>query len=168
MAPTDLAGLVVNGLDYTRAPNLVVRAGPTVDSIGRLSEVKAPTGMGVDNKQTVLAVVARRTVVGHAPLVGCNEASIGGGLLGGVWNRTTLIIDSKRPIHRPERNGQEILPIGAVENKEVAVARSLHEHLLRFTVEISVNQNRSLHRIPVVGVVRRHLERPHKFAGIRI
>src|ERR1022692_3293431 len=137
MAPTDFSGLVGDGFDQTLAPNVVIRTRPSVDSICRLGEIEAPTGMGVDDKQTVLRIEARRAIVGKSALVGRNEASVGGRFLGGIRNWTALLIDSKRPIHRPERDGQKTLPVGAVEHKEVAVARSLHQQLLRLAMEVS-------------------------------
>src|SRR5712692_5927355 len=126
MAPTNLAGLVIDGLDHTLAPNAVIRARPSVDSIGRFCKVNAVTGMSIDDEQPVLGIEARGAVISHTALVGCNQASIGRGFLGGIWNRTALLIDSKRPVHGPERNRQKVLPVGAVKHKEVAVARGLH------------------------------------------
>jgi hypothetical protein len=50
MAPTYLAGLVVDGIDHALAPDVIVRARPSVDAIGRRGEVKAPAGVGADNE----------------------------------------------------------------------------------------------------------------------
>src|ERR1700758_2510547 len=122
MAPTDVAGLVINGLDHALAPNVVIRARPPVDSIGWLRKVDTPTGMRVHDKQPGFRVETRRTVVGHTALVGRNQASVGRGLFGGIWNGTALLVDPKRPVHWPKRVRQQILPVGAVKNKEVAVA----------------------------------------------
>src|SRR5208282_2495943 len=122
MAPTDFAGLVIDGLDHTRAPNAVIRARPSVRSIGRLGKVDAPAGMGVDDEQTLPGVEAGGTEIGKTAFVGCNQASIGRRFLGRIRNRTALLIDAKRPVHGPERSGEKVLPIGAVQNKEVAVA----------------------------------------------
>src|ERR1700733_15515487 len=158
MAPTNPAGLIVDVFEAAFAPNAVIRPCPAVNSIGRLGKIDAVTGMGVDDKQSVPGVEARGTVVGKTSLVGGNQASVGRRLLGGVWNRAALVIDSKRPVHRSEKSGQKVFAVRAVENKEVAVARGLHEHSLRLAVKISVDQHRSLNRIPVVGIVRRGLE----------
>src|SRR5450631_3906147 len=106
MAPTDLAGLVVDGFDHTLAPNVIIRTRPSVDSICRLGEIGAPTGMGVDDKQTVLRIEARRAIVGKSAFVGRNQASIGGRFLGGIRNWPALFVDSERPVHRSERDGQ--------------------------------------------------------------
>src|SRR6202162_141691 len=149
MAPTNHAGLIVNGLEYAFAPNPVIRPCPPVRPIGRLGKIDAVARMGVDDKQSVLGVEAGGTVVGKTALVGGNQASIGSRLFGGSWNRAALLIDSERPVHRSERSGQKALAVRAVENEEVAVARGLHEHLLRLAVELSLEQHRSLNRIPV-------------------
>src|ERR1017187_3031959 len=114
MAPADLAGLIVDGLDHGLAPNAVIRARPPVKTIGRLGKVDAVAGLGIDDKQPVLGVETGGTVVGQTTLVRCNQASIGSRLLGGIWNRTALFIDSKRPVYRPERCGQEIPSVRSV------------------------------------------------------
>src|SRR5580700_7112535 len=118
MAPTDLAGLVVDGFDHALAPNAVIRARPPVKSIGWLGKIDAVAGMGVDDEQSVLSVEAGGTEVGKTILVGGDQASVGRRFLGGIWNRTSLLINSKRPVHRSEKSGQKALPIRAVENKE--------------------------------------------------
>src|SRR5580698_6625737 len=160
MTPTNLASLVIDSLDHTLAPNPVIRTCPSVDAICRLGKVDSVAGMGIDDKQTVLGIEAGRTVVGHTALVGRNQASIGRRLFGGIWNWTALLIDSKRPVHRSKRSGQKVFPVGAIKNKKVAVARGLHQHLLRLAVEISVDQHWSFDRIPIVSIVGRRLERP--------
>src|SRR6202046_3417008 len=164
MAPTNLAGLVVDGLDHTPAPNAVIRSSPSVDAIGWLREVDAVAGMGVDDEQPGPAIEAGGTVVSHSALVGRNPSSIVGRFFGEIRNRAALLIDSQRPVHGPERSGQKILPVSAVKNKEVAVTRGLHQHLLRLSAKISVDQHWSLNRIPIVRIVRRDLEGPHQLA----
>src|SRR5258708_19453778 len=123
MAATNVAGLVIDGLDPPLAPNAVTRARPSVDSIGRFCKVNAVTGMSIDDEQPVLGIEARGAVISHTALVGCNQASIGRGFLGGIWNRTALLIDSKPPVPRPERNRQKVLPFGPLHPKEVTLAR---------------------------------------------
>src|SRR5437660_7955754 len=136
MAPADLSGLIIDGLDHALAPNVVICARPSVGSIGGLGKVNAPTRMGIHDKQTILGVEAGGAIIGQTTLVRRNQASIGGGLFGGIWNRAALLIDSKGPIHWAVRNSQEIRPVGAVENNEVAVARGLHQHFLRLAVKV--------------------------------
>src|ERR1700732_1172915 len=120
MAPTNLAGLIVNGLDHSLAPNAIIRTRPSVDSIGGLGEGNAPAGMSIDDEQAVLGVEARRTIIRHPGLVGCNKPSVGCRFLVRIRNRTALLIDSKRPVHGPERSGQKVIPVRAVKHKEVA------------------------------------------------
>src|SRR4029077_14482451 len=139
MAPADLSSLVIDGLNDALAPDVVVRASPSVDSIGRLGKVDAPARVCIDDEQTGFWVEAGGTVIREAALVGRNQASIGRRLLGGVWNGTTLLVDSQGPIHWAEGNGQETLSVGAIEHEEVAVARTLHKHLLRLAVEVGID-----------------------------
>src|SRR6266436_719567 len=158
MAPADLAGLVIDGLEHARAPNIVICARPSVGSIGRLGKVDAPARMGIHDKQTIFAIETWGTVIGKTTLVGRNKPSIGGRLFGRIRNRTAVLIDSKRPVQRPERSGQQVLAVSAVENNKVAVARGLHQHRLRLAVKVSIDQNWNLDGVPVVRIVRRYLE----------
>src|SRR5271166_231309 len=153
MAPSNLAGLVVNCLDYTLAPNVIVRAGPAVDSVRGLGEVDAPAGMSVDDKQSSLRVEAGRSIVGQAALVGSDEAAIRRRFLCWVGNRTALLVDPERPVHRAIGNGKKALSICPIEDEEISIARRLHQHLFRLAVEISIDEHRSFHGIPVVRVV---------------
>jgi len=54
MAPADFAGLIVDGLKHTFAPNAVIRTRPPVDAISWFGKVDRVAGMGVDNEQSVL------------------------------------------------------------------------------------------------------------------
>src|ERR1700676_2387964 len=168
MAPAELAGLVVDGLEDSLSPDAVIRARPSVDAIGWLGKVNAPARMSVDNKQPVSCVETWGPKIRQAALVGRNQASVRRWFLVRIGNGTALLIDSKRPVHGTEWSGQKILAVGAVKHKEVAIARGLHEHLLWRAVKRSVDQHRSLDGIPVMRIVGRHLEGPHKLAGIRI
>src|ERR1700676_2498819 len=56
MAPAELAGLVVDGLEDSLSPDAVIRARPSVDAIGWLGKVNAPARMSVDNKKPVSCV----------------------------------------------------------------------------------------------------------------
>src|SRR5579863_384238 len=114
MAPSDFAGLVVDGFDDPLAPNVIIRACPPVEAIRWLGEVDGIAGMGVHDKQSGFGVEAGGTKVGEAVLVGCNKASIGRRLLGGILNRSAPLIDSQRPVYRSERRGQKVLSVRAV------------------------------------------------------
>src|SRR5277367_3727956 len=128
MAPADLTGLVIDRVDDAFTPDTIIGSRPSIESVGRLGKIDAPAGMGVDNKQSVLRIETGGTVVSHTGLVRGNQPSIRRRVFCRIRNRPTLLIDSEGPVHGPERSGQKILPTGAVENKEVAVARSLHQH----------------------------------------
>src|SRR6202021_4281390 len=84
MAPTNLASLVIDRFDNTFPPNAIVRTCPSVDSIGWLGKIDAVAGVCVDNEQPILGVEARRTEVGHAPLVRRQMASTGRRFLGRI------------------------------------------------------------------------------------
>ena len=58
------------------------------------------------------------------------------------------------PIHRLTKFARhQMFPGHAVQREEVAVARGLQHHLARAPVEGSVDQDRSLCRIPIVRIV---------------
>src|SRR5207302_9161641 len=141
MVPTHLTSLVINGFDHAVAPHPVVSTRPTVDAISGLGEIDTVAGMGANDKQAVPGVEAGGTIVGHSGLVGRYQPAVRRRFLQGVRNRTALFIDSKRPVYGAERNRQEVLPVGAVEYKKVAVARTLYQHLSGLAVELSVNQH---------------------------
>src|SRR5882724_9425391 len=168
VAPTNLASLVVDGLNYSFAPNTIIRAGPAIHSIGWLGRVEAPTGMCIDDKQSVLSVETGRAIVGQTTFVWRDQATVGRRLFLRIRNWPAILVDSQRPVHGSVGNGQKVLAVGAVENKEVAVARSLHQHLLGLAVKIRINEDRSLDGIPVMSIVRRRLERPHQLAVVGI
>src|SRR5215475_9499579 len=131
MAPADFAGLVINSLDDAFAPYTVVSACPSVITVGGLSEIDAPARMCIDDKQPGLRVEAGRAEVRQAVFIGGNQAPVRRRLFGGIGDRSSLLIDAQRPVHRPEGHGQQALSVGAVEDEKVAVARSLHQHLSR-------------------------------------
>src|SRR5689334_17797011 len=99
MAPPDFAGLIIDRFDHTLAPDAVVGPGPTVDSVRGLGEVYAPARVGIHDEQAVLSVKTWGTIVGHPAFVRSDQASVGGRFLCGIWNRTSFLVDSERPIH---------------------------------------------------------------------
>src|SRR5580658_5290110 len=50
MAPTDFAGLVIDGVDDAFAPQPVVGAGPSVRAVGGLGEIETVARMRVDDE----------------------------------------------------------------------------------------------------------------------
>ena len=87
--------------------------------------------MRAHDEQPGLRIEARRAVVGQAAFVGRDQAPVGSGFLRGIRDRLALLVDARRPVHRAEGRGQQALARGPVEHEEVAVARSLHQHLAR-------------------------------------
>ena len=168
VTPADLAGLVIDGLDYTFAPQAVIGAGPSIGAVGRLGEIDAVAGMGIDDEQAGFRIEAGRAIVGEAAFVGSNQAAVRRRLLGGIRNGMAFLVDAQCPVHRAKGNGEEALAIGAVEDKEVAVARSLHEHLARLAVEVGVDKYRRFDCVPIMRVVRRDRKAPDEFSRVGI
>src|ERR1700722_893054 len=168
MAPANLARLVIDGLDHALGPKTVVATCPSISAVGRLGEINAVTWLSVDNEQSRPGVEAGSAIIRQAALIWCNKASVRLGLLVWVWNRAALSIDPKAPVDWPIRHCQKALSRDAVKDEEVAIARRLHEHLARLSMEVRVNKHRSFHCIPVVRIVRRCHESPHQLARIRI
>src|SRR5215831_719516 len=160
MRPASLSCLVINGFDDAFTPDAVVGTGPPVDSIGRLGEINTPTRVRIDDKQPVLAVEAWGAIVRHTSFIGRDQAPIRRRFFLGVGYWSPLAVNSQCPIHRAIRSRQETLSICPVEHKEVSVAGALHEHLFLLAVKDSIDQNRSLYRIPVVRIVGRYLKCP--------
>src|ERR1700761_5813608 len=98
MAPANLACLVVDSFDDSLTPKAVVGASPAVVSISRLGEVDAPAWVGIDDEQACPGIKARGAVVGHAALVGCDEASVRRGFFGRVGNRPAVFVDAESPV----------------------------------------------------------------------
>src|ERR1700729_702598 len=161
MGPADLAGLVVDRLQHALAPQPIIRTSPTVGTIRRLIEVEAEGGVSIDNKQTSLRVEARRTVVGESTLIRCNQAPVGRRILRRIWNGTALLVDARSPVHGAERNREQALAVGPIQNEEISIAGGLHQHLAGLTMEGSVYQHWYFNRVPVMSVMRRRLKRPH-------
>ena len=102
------------------------------------------------------------------PSSGAMKRPSGAGSFSGFGIGSPFLSTPERPVCRAEGNAQQILPVGAVEDEEVAVARGLHQHLARLAVKIAVDQHRRLDRVPVVSVVRRSLKGPCQLAVVRM
>src|SRR5580700_7803919 len=122
MAPADRSCLIVDRFQHSFAPHVVIGASPSVYSVGGLREVDAPARMRVDDEQSILGIEAWGPIVRQSAFVWCNDASVRRRLFRWIRNRTPLLVDSKRPIHRTIRHRQEILSVRAIENEEVAVS----------------------------------------------
>ena len=64
------------------------------------------------------------------------------------------------PVRRAKRDGQKIFSGHAIQHKEVAISTRLRQQLARLSIKRCIDQNRSLHRIPIVRIMRRCLKVP--------
>ena len=92
--PGDLPGLVVDGAEEALSREPVVRPGPAVCAVLGLVEVDAVAVLGVDDQQPRLGVEARRPEVRGAALIGRDQGAVLARLLGGIRNRTALLVDA--------------------------------------------------------------------------
>src|SRR4029077_1655263 len=83
-------------------------------------------------------------------------------------DRPATGIEAARPIDLYEGLAGEKLPRPAIQNIEEAVAIAPEHQLARAAVPIRVGQDRYLHRVIVVGVVRRELEVPLHLARVSV
>src|SRR5205085_5091463 len=63
---------------------------------------------------------------------------------------------------------QQVLAIRTVEHKEESIAACLCEKLPLSSVELRIEQDRRLHRIPIMGVVGRDLVTPRYLSRIDV
>src|SRR5215469_5678691 len=104
MAPAYGARLVVDRLEHSFAPHVVVRTRPAINSVGWFREVDTPTRMCIDDEQAILRVETWRAIVREAAFIGRDDASIGRRFFGRIRNWSALLVDAKRPVHRTIRN----------------------------------------------------------------
>ena len=67
-----------------------------------------------------------------------------------------------------KRCGEQILPVGPVQQHEIPVPGCLRQHLARLALEGSIDENGRLHVVPVMRVVGGRLVVPQQFAGVGI
>ena len=139
VGPANFACLVVDRFDHAFIPESVVSTGPTIGAICWLRKVKAITRLGVDNEQATLWIEARGSVIGKPTFVGSNQTSIRRRLFVRIRDRLPFCIQSLRPVRGSESGGEQALAIRAIEDKEIAIAGSLHQHLSRLAVKHSID-----------------------------
>jgi hypothetical protein len=110
VAPAKLARLVIDSLNHTSAPHAVVGAGPAIESVGGLGEIEAKARVRVHDEQAVLRVETRRAIVGHAGLVGSDEAPVGCRLFRGIGYRAALLVDAGKVPACREADGSGDVP----------------------------------------------------------
>ena len=89
-----------------------------------------------------------------------------GGLRG--LDRTPAVVERLRPVDRHERPAGQEAARGPVEHVVEAVAVGEQQHLEERVVAGDVRQDRNLHRVVVVRVVRRELEVPAQLPGVGV
>ncbi len=168
MVPYDLSCPVIDGAKESPARNAIIGAGPTVGSVLGFEEIDSVAVLSAHDEQAGSRIKTRRAEVGGAVLVGRYQDTAPLRKLGWIRNRASLGIDSLGPVHGGKWGGEQALAIRPVEDEEVSIARGLHQQLARLAVEIGIHQHGDLVRIPIVCVVRRDLEAPDQFPGVRV
>ena len=102
------------------------------------------------------------------PSSGAIRRPSGAGSLSGLGIGRTFFLYTVGPVHRRKGVGEQTLSVGAVEHKEIAIARSLHRQLPWLALEVSVYQHWNFDCVPIVGVVWRWLEGPCQLSCVRI
>ena len=171
MAPSHLAGLVIDGLQ--RAPDVAHVAfgrGPSLRTRVCICEIEETVGLRrADVEQPRIGVEARRRPVGGATRARRHERSRHNRILRGIADRLSLCVDLLRPVRRVDHpRRQDVLAVGAIEQEEMSVATRLRDELARTSVDDAVDQHGRLRGVPLVCVVRRHLIGPHHLAGVGV
>ena len=83
-------------------------------------------------------------------------------------DRPAALVQPARPVHLDERLAEQEPAGRALEHVEVAVAVGPQHGLHVGAVPVQIGEHRHLHRIVVVGVVRRELEMPSEPAGVGV
>ncbi len=159
--PADLACLVVDRFQHALAPHPVVGAGPAKRAVGRLGEVDPVARMRIHNEQT--RSEDRNSANGSSSSRLHRERSTvrPEPVLYRDWEWAVPAYQPPSPSSPVRRDVvKRLLPIGPVQHEEVAVPRSLHQHLTRLPVEVGIDQHGSLHRVPIVGIMRGRLKGP--------
>src|SRR6266481_1224580 len=122
VAPSDFAGLIVNGFDDPFAPDCIVRAGPTVSAVGGFGEVDRPTRVSGNDEQSGPGIETGGAVVGETGLVGGDQPAVRSRFFGRIGNRASVFIHPQSPVHWAIGQRQETLSSGPIQHEEVAVA----------------------------------------------
>ena len=169
VAPLGLAGLVIDRLQHALAPTAAIVAAPALGFVLIVVDVIDAISVGsIYVKEAGGRAEAWRRPIGGAGLIGSHQRAVVLGKLGGVWNGLALGVETLCPIRFGESGRHDLLSRGAIQDKEVAVARGLGDQLARLAVDGSVYQNRRLIGVPIVRVVGRRLEIPLHLAGVWI
>ena len=128
----------------------------------------AKLGEVVDEEEAGLRIEAGRPVVRQAAFIRRDDAPIGEQVPSqdSEWAGHFYQLPLDQFVG-PKVVVSRLFPFVRSSTKKYAIARCLHQHLARLPVKVSVNQHRRLHRIPVMRIVGRRLERPHELCQSR-
>src|SRR5579884_39506 len=171
MLPLDLAGADIDRKQSrSRVEGRSATSAIAFGILGRVVEICDSVAFGaVEIEESGLGVITRGRPVRSAHSGHVDHGTIDFRLLGGIRNGLTFGVDAFCPVTGAgERLRDDVLAIGAIQNKEPAASRALSEQLARLSVNGGVEEYRGLDVVPIVGVVRRGLEPPRQFSSVRI
>ena len=171
--PDGLAGLIVDGRDVAvnRAERQFLFAAEShrAARIGLGEIVHRVAVLRGNVHQAGIGTVSRRRPVRHALIGGRDQRATRIEILGGIAHGLALGVDALGPIRGfAELRGHQMFAGEAIQREEVTVAAGLQHQLARAAVELAIDQNRRLRRIPIVSIVRRGLVIPGDLAGFDV
>src|SRR5262249_24288298 len=160
VTPNELAGFVVQRAQRGAGPEVLIAPAPAFHLAVDGAVVNAKKAVAVDVEEPGLRTVAGRHPVGGAVRTGCGKRA-GRARIGlGIGNRPATLIDALGPGGFDEGRGDQVFAVGAIENEEESVAARLSKHFAGLSLEITIDQDRRLYGVPVMGVVWRRLKIP--------
>lgn len=152
--PDDFTGAVVEGAQGGIGPEVEVAAAPAFCFAGEGEIKNTEDAAGGDVKEAGLRIEAGCHPIAGAVGTGLDERAVGarGGI--GLGDGAAAGVNSFRPILVDEGGGDEMLTVGAIEEKEKTVAAGLGEKLARMAIEVGVKEDGSFDGVPVVHIVR--------------
>ena len=168
MRPLRFPRLIVNRRQERLLPSPAIIPAPTFRFVFRVVEViHAVSIRRIHIEQPRFRIKRRRLPVRRATLIRTHQSPVQLRFLRRIRNRLTLRIHALRPVRRSKRSGCNILPRNPVQQEKIPVPTRLCQQFPRLPVNHTINQNRSLIRIPVMRVMRRRLEVPRHPPRIR-
>ena len=117
-------------------PKIAYRPSISLGTFAGIREVgHAVTEKRVDIKQACLRTKAGRHPIGSPHSINGQQVAVHRRLLFRVRDGLPFCINSLRPIQRNKRLGDDVGPVGAIENEKIAVARGLRQQLARLAVD---------------------------------
>src|SRR5450755_5123208 len=105
--PANLARLVVDGLNHSLFPDIVIGSGPTERAIRQLREINAITRLCVHDEQAGRRIETGRTIVGEPAFRRGNQASIARRLLRWIRDGAAPLVNARGPVYGSEGHGQK-------------------------------------------------------------